>query len=349
VYPTVGDAATTFASWINAQGGINGHPLQVEICDTKNIPAENANCARKAVDDKVIASVGSFSLSGSQVVPTLEAASIAWFAPVVGQTAPELSSKVSFPITAGTSTLVGGVGAMVQECSNAAAVLLDTASASTQTKLINGVANAYGKTLKVILIPVAPGDMSSFVAQVKNNDCVYLNVGDGHVLQWMPAMTQLGVKARLYYYRVVQQVQTQMQGMSVVSGLPPLASPVWKSYVDAVKKYPSASLSPSVFAYGHDWPRSTWAGYVAFVAIARKAMAGGKNLTAQSFIDAASTTTSLDTGGLLPALDLTKTWDYPGSARQFNRHIILGVIEGDHVTPKGGFIDASNLYFGKRI
>lgn len=70
------------ARWINANGGIAGHPLHVTVCDDGGVASQAAACAREAVSGNDVAVVGSFSIAGDPaIVAILQQAKIAWFAP----------------------------------------------------------------------------------------------------------------------------------------------------------------------------------------------------------------------------------------------------------------------------
>ena len=97
-YPNIPGAAKVYAQWINAHGGIAGHPLQVITCDDRADAAEAASCARKAAAAGVVANVGSFTLDASRAIPILEKAKIAWFGVCCTLVAQETSSKISFPM-----------------------------------------------------------------------------------------------------------------------------------------------------------------------------------------------------------------------------------------------------------
>lgn len=43
-FPTYRTGASVAAAAINAAGGINGRPIQIEFCDDKNIPTVAAQC-----------------------------------------------------------------------------------------------------------------------------------------------------------------------------------------------------------------------------------------------------------------------------------------------------------------
>ena len=95
-YPNIAKAAEIYQQWVNDRGGIAGRPLEVTICDDKADPNESAACGRKAVANKDIAIVGSFTLDVSSLMPILEANSIPWFGACCPVSATEFSSPMSF-------------------------------------------------------------------------------------------------------------------------------------------------------------------------------------------------------------------------------------------------------------
>ena len=102
-YENIRDASKYYAEWVNEKGGIpdgNGvlHKLEVTFCDDKYDANEAANCARKAVDEKLIANIGGFTIDASRAIPIYEENKVAWFGvccPIVDQ---ENKSPISFPL-----------------------------------------------------------------------------------------------------------------------------------------------------------------------------------------------------------------------------------------------------------
>ena len=95
-YPNIPGAAEVYEQYINDKGGIKGRPLEVIICDDKGDPNEGANCARQAVEEKVVAVVGSFTFDASRIIPILEEDKIAWFGGCCPLVAQEFTSPISF-------------------------------------------------------------------------------------------------------------------------------------------------------------------------------------------------------------------------------------------------------------
>src|SRR5690606_28954815 len=60
-YENIAITAELAAGFINDNGGINGRPVEVELCDEQFDAAVAASCARQAVEDGVVSVVGSFT------------------------------------------------------------------------------------------------------------------------------------------------------------------------------------------------------------------------------------------------------------------------------------------------
>ena len=197
-YPNIPGAAKIYEQWINAHGGIAGHPLQIITCDDRGDAAEAANCARKAAAAGVVANVGSFTLDASRAIPILEQDKIAWFGVCCTLVAQETSSKISFPIgcllcypaAAAVKMADDGCKHIVEVYGNLPSTPFFAASfaAAYKSKGLDPTA------LKVVKIPNAPGDYSPQAAQMTGADCLWGNVT---VLNWPPLITALdGVGAR---------------------------------------------------------------------------------------------------------------------------------------------------------
>ncbi|MCW3063732.1 MAG: lipoprotein, partial [Solirubrobacterales bacterium] len=89
VYPNISISAKAYEKWINAHGGIKGHPLQATVCDEHGKPTDAAACARQAVSDGDVAVVGSFSFLGTNIMPALIKANIPNFGECCPITPPE--------------------------------------------------------------------------------------------------------------------------------------------------------------------------------------------------------------------------------------------------------------------
>ena len=110
------DTVRSYFNLVNAQGGVNGHKLQLIDCDSKYDPSSAHQCAQKLISQGVLAIVGWLSLSGEQS----EAKYLTdQGVPVIGGLGvpAEFQSPLSYPttpslITAGTAlgTRAGQIG-----------------------------------------------------------------------------------------------------------------------------------------------------------------------------------------------------------------------------------------------
>ena len=64
--------AKAFARWVNADGGIDGHELNVLTCNEHNTATGASDCARRAVKEHAVAVVGSYSQYDNAFIPPLE-------------------------------------------------------------------------------------------------------------------------------------------------------------------------------------------------------------------------------------------------------------------------------------
>ena len=352
-YPNIQKAAEIYGQWINDHGGINGHVLQVETCDGRGDPNEDANCARKAVANGDVAVVGSFSFDFSQAVPILEQNHIALFGSCCPIAQIELSSPISFVLGSNAAVPAGAVVKMVSDgCKKPAVVFIQTAAIDIALKQAKDAFTSAGfdpTKAKYILIPLAAQDYSAQVAQaIDGTDCIYGGISDANWEAFLPAMKSLGGTQRLYGHqgnlnsKVAEDFPDLTQGGISVNAYPDIAGPMWKDYRQALVDYKAPDL---------DWNSlaglGTWAAYQAFNDVVSK-MTG--DITNQTFLDAANKSTDVETGGMVPPLDLTKPYTGQGGIepRVFNRSVAYDVIKDSKLSPVDTKLyDMTNALEGK--
>ncbi len=353
-YPNIPAAAKIYAQWINDRGGIKGRPLQVIVCDDRADAAEAANCARKAVEQKVIANVGSFTIDASRAIPILEQNKIAWFGACCPIVAQENTSKVSFPMGFVAGFPTAAARKMVEDgCKSVVEVYGDAPVADFFHAGFVGGWKSKGldpSGLRVIKIPLAPGDYSSQMAKANSPavDCLFANISE---INWPPLITALnGIGAKPRFYgpqgnldsKVVEQFPKETEGGVVMNVYPNIAAPVWADYRAALVKYKAPDL---------DWNSlaglGTWTAFTAFTQVVEKMTGPINNAT---FLAAASKSTKIDTGGMIGVLDLTKEWTGGGGKfpRIFNRTIFIDVIKGGKLVPLDNkAYDVTDAFDGK--
>ena len=351
VYPNISITAKAYEKWINSKGGINGHPLQVTVCDEHGKPTDAAACGRQAVSEGDVAVVGSFSFFGTNIMPPLIKAGIPMFGECCPITPPEWTSTDSFPM--GTQPLysVGLVKRAVADgCKAINAVIIDGAQGFLPA--MNNAMKAYGKKFgKVVILPPTSQDDSSLVAQATSGgaDCVVMIVSETPYVAWNQAWVQSGTKARMYGPQgnldsvSIKGLGNAVDGSIIAGMYPDISTAPWADYRQALK---DANADPKV-DYNSLGGLGTWAAYTGMTKI-MEGMRG--DITAASFKDAVSKTTNLDTGGMVPPIDFTKPWtENPSLARLFNRTVVFSTIKNGKVVPlTTEFEDVSNLALGKQ-
>ncbi len=351
-YQNIANTAKAYESYVNARGGIGGRPIEVIVCDEQFDPAVAATCARQAVEENVVAVVGSFTFFAESIVPVIEKSSISWFGPCCPITPSELTSKYSFPIGNQPMYAVGAIqhAIEVDKCEKLNAVIIDGGQVFIPP--MENAMKAYGKKFgEIVIISGVAQDYSAEVAKATAGvDCVATVISETPYITWNTAWTQSGTTARQYgpqgnLNEVSAKGNEESTDGDVIAGMyPDISTDAWSEFRLALDE---AGLDTTTVDYNSLGGMGTWAAYVGFKMIA-ETISGEINAT--SFFEAASNTSSLDLGGMVPVLDFTKEWTdgLAGYNRLFNRNVIFSVLEKGKVKPlTTEFVDVSNLAMGK--
>lgn len=351
-YQNIANTAKAYETYINARGGIAGRPLEVIVCDEQFDPAVAATCARQAVEEEVVAVVGSFTFFAESIVPVIEKSSISWFGPCCPITPSELTSKYSFPIGNQPMYAVGAIkhAIEVDKCEKLNAVIIDGGQVFIPP--MENAMKAYGKKFgEIVIISGVAQDYSAEVAKATAGvDCVATVISETPYITWNTAWTQSGTTARQYgpqgnLNEVSAKGNEESTDGDIIAGMyPDISTDAWSEFRLALDE---AGLDTTTVDYNSLGGMGTWAAYVGFKMIA-ETISG--EITATSFFEAASNTSSLDLGGMVPVLDFTKEWTdgLAGYNRLFNRNVIYSVLEKGKVKPlTTDFVDVSDLAMGK--
>jgi ABC-type branched-subunit amino acid transport system substrate-binding protein len=325
-YKNIQETSRVYGQYINAKGGIKGHPLTVKFCDTKGTPTDASACARKAVADKAIAVVGSFNFTGDAEVPILAKANVAWWGECCPISPAEFTGTTSFPM--GNQPLYA-VGLMKRAkhdgCKKTTAVIIQ--GAESFKPLMANASKFYKLPItKYISLPATARDYSPQVAQATGGgaDCVVMVVSETSFIAWMNAFDQSGAKARLYGpqgnldSKVVKGHEQSTNGDVIAGMYPDLALPQWKDYRDSLTKY----KAPTSEDYNSLGGMGTWAAYEGF----RQVVEGIKgSITSASFLKAASTA-KVNLPGMVPPENFAKTWNKDGGPKGYDRLVHRCVI-----------------------
>jgi ABC-type branched-subunit amino acid transport system substrate-binding protein len=182
-YPNIPETARLFKEHINAKGGIKGRPLEVVVCDDQADAGKAAACARTAVEEKVVANVGGFTLDVGQGIPIYEENKIAWFGECCPIRSQEFTSPISFPMGFVNAFPTAAAIKMTDDkCQSIVGVFGDDTASEPQIEAYKNGFKSKGvdiSKLKMVKVPLTPGDYSAQAAQINNPpaDCVFGQLG----------------------------------------------------------------------------------------------------------------------------------------------------------------------------
>ncbi|WP_419932931.1 ABC transporter substrate-binding protein [Candidatus Poriferisodalis sp.] len=335
-YHNIANTANAYADYINARGGIGGRPLEVTVCDEMFDPAVAAACAREAVEEDMVAVVGSFTFFAESIVPVIAESDITWFGPCCPITPSELTSPHSFPIGNQPMYAVGIIKRAIDDgCQAINAVIIDGAQIflPPMENAIAALGQSFGD---IIILPPTAQDYSSEVAQATTDaDCVIGIVSETPYITWNTAWTQSGTDARQYgpqgnLNEISAAGNEESTDGDIIGGMyPDISTAPWDEYRLALEE---GGWDTTEHDYNSLGGMGTWAAFAAFRQIA-ETIEG--EINASSFFQAASATDHLDLGGMVPVLDFTQEWTdgLPGFQRLFNRSVVFSKLENGKVVP----------------
>ncbi|HWL43845.1 MAG TPA: ABC transporter substrate-binding protein [Ilumatobacter sp.] len=350
-YENIAITAQLAADHINANGGINGRPVDVKVCDEQFDPAVAATCARQAVEDGVVSVVGSFTYFAEAIVPVIADSDITWFGACCPISPSELSSPYSFNIGNQPMYAVGEVKRAVEDgCENINAVIAEGADAIFRTPMENAM-TAYGREFNdVIIAPTIAQDYSAEVARATSNvDCMVVVLSETPFLTWNTALQQADTDVKQYGNQgnlnaISAKGAEEATHGNIISGMyPDISTAPWDDYRAALE---ANDIDQEANDFNSLGGMGTWAAYIAFAQIASTI---DGEVTAASFFEAASNTSELDLGGMVPVLDFTQEWTdgLEGYSRLFNRSVVYSQLDNGKVIPVDNeFFDVSDLAMG---
>lgn len=351
--------AKAYARWINAQGGINGHQLKVITCNDHNDFVDAAKCAQQAVDEKVVAVVGSYSQHGRSFLTPLESAGIPYIGGY-GVTNDEFTSPLSYPVNGGEPALLAGLGEQLgKSCGPVALARPDTAAGDQLPVLLDsglkseGHASAsdqraaedateYSRQTRQVLerattdplkrgcVVPALGDrtdtfMDSFRRDRENYPAVRMGTVLGSIDQSQIDAT--GGKSSPY------------EGSYVTSWYPNASDPRWDTMRKVIKEqaFGDNRIDPADAGV-----QTTWIAYTVLKAAIESL--GGGEVSARTIQRALDDGLKVTTGGLTPTLswrfeDLIAAVDFP---RLINADVTFQLVrQGQLVSARRGFVNVS--------
>lgn len=179
-FPEVREAAQAAVKYVNAyRGGLDGHPIQLNVCITDGSPATSTQCANKLIAEKPVAILGGTDLAGENTLPLYAKAGLAY----IGGTdlTPAESSAPNAVIfndvaQSGNSD-IGVYAVKTLKAKNVSVISIGDTQGIAQAKGFELPAvQASGGTAKLFSLPPTEADASSVVASAigANPDAILL-------------------------------------------------------------------------------------------------------------------------------------------------------------------------------
>ncbi|MDO0914014.1 ABC transporter substrate-binding protein [Streptomyces sp. DT2A-34] len=357
--PGIPAFAQAYARWVNAHGGLGGRELKVLTCNDHNDSVSAAKCADRAVEENVVAVIGSYSQYGDTFLPSLEGAGIPYIGGY-GVTNAEFTSPLSYPVNGGQPTLLAGLGKeLARTCGPVALVRPDNIAGDELPPLLNSGLKAGGHPAAADQLAEEDateyGSQSTRALEYSTDDptetgCVVPALGD-RTTTFMDSFRRSrqdypDVRTATVLGSADQTVINAGGGTSgpyegsYITGWYPVASdPRW----DAMKKV----ISEQAFGDNRIDPadagvQTTWIAYTVFKKVVESL--GDDEVTATSVREALNEGLKVSTGGLTPTLQ----WKFQdvlaavGFPRLVNREVTLQVVrDGRLVAARKGFTDVT--------
>lgn len=344
-FPDLPLIAQAYADLVNTQGGVNGRPLTVTSCDELGTADGAVACARQAIGHKVLAVVGSYSTHAAAYLPVLQDAGIPYLggAPLSDG---DLTSPTAFPITGGPAQIVAGATRLAasQGCHRVALVHQDVVQVPRLERYARaGLATGGAELASTTELPDGPVSVDDQVARATTgSDCIVLVTGEEGTQRFLAAYQQREATQQLFMVGGAQPMGVAAQFPDIaprtflVDSVAAAANGAWQHYRDAVAGSPRAA---QIDVAGTP-QRQTWAAFEVFLQVARQLT----RFDAAAMTDALRTSSAVDTGGLVPALDFGTPGKVPGEVRLFNPTVTYQRFDdGRYTELHPGFEDLSSV------
>lgn len=340
-YPEMQVGISSAVDAINASGGINGHPLKLDICNDQDDPNVAQSCAQQAVANHDVAVVTGNDSNSQSVIPTLQQAGI----PFVGDITNSIydaTSPISFPAAPGGFNGNGAdaVAAKAAGCKSAVTVtvIVPGNTATIEATTLAGLKLAGVPNLKTLNVSLTATDFTAVVAAAtaEHADCLVAVVSEPETTALMAQVRQTGGGMKLIVAGVNTAPLNTLAGvgdgdyMFSFSSVPGESNPPagLSTVTNDIKKYGGSSTSISPTSFG---------GFAAvlLVADALKQIHGA--YTASSVLAAMGHLHNASTDGVYPPYTTTTKPTVKDETREFNPDAIAFKIEGSTAVPVSSF------------
>jgi branched-chain amino acid transport system substrate-binding protein len=343
---------------VNADGGVNGRPLALTVCDSKTDPNQQSTCSREAVDSDSVAMVGGYGVNYGNVIGVTDKAGVPWV--MYSAATPEgLGGETAFNLNAGVPGIFSALGtAASDQCEEVAIAFSDDPSARGAVGFTNaGMAEGSGPDTGIdIPIPFGATDLSTQVAKIKDSgaDCIVLMITPDQALALMNAMATAGLDIDVYgdSSNVTHATWEQLggangpaEGAYISQVFAPSDQAEWADFkkdIDLLSSDDQRKVDE-----GSSQAQGSWLSVMAIAGVLEE-MGPDADITRESVLAALTSTSDLnslmgDYGTLVRPIDFTTPWtENPAMPRLFTREVNLGRLEDGTVVGTGDAIDTSS-------
>jgi ABC-type branched-subunit amino acid transport system substrate-binding protein len=299
--PEAAVAAKAYVKEANAAGGINGHPINLDVCDSNLNPNQETACFQQAVTDHATAVVGSFLLFGTGM-KLLQAAGIP-FIGGNGTTLAEFTNPISFPADSGEIGWYYGEAALMKHAgvTKPAIMYCDTAACDLSVQYAQDEwTKSGGKgTMKKVLAPLAQAQYTAQAASAATGGTngVLMASATQAIPKMVTDLRQANFKGPIALIDSFVDTSTVSAMGSYANGLlvSGLLDPVTQTSNPGVEAFVKAMNSEDPSAPKDGLAEHSWNGFDLFGQVA-KTIKG--NITAASLLKALQNVTKPITLGL---------------------------------------------------
>jgi len=352
--PDQGEAFKAAVAAFNKRGGLGtgGSKMQAVVCDTKGDATGEVNCARKLVDERVVATVNDLAYNNpAGVQEVLAAAGIPRIG--LGSTGTESDTTLNFPLSTGIVGAYQGDAVGFKDKGKTKVVLVrtDAATGGGFKAFISPPFKAAGvDVVGDVAIATGSTDYAPYVAEIQrsNPDAVLLAIDDTSAAQLIAAMQQLNYKVLLgghpgtFTLETLRKFKDNTKGTLLAESFPyPSQSnvknfPALEQFFADMKASGKSILDPKKLQPTSFYP---WMSTLAFVNV----LAGADNVTKESVVEVLKTAKNVDLEGLAaPWTPSAPGFSFFGSVS--NHFVYISHFDGKNVVTDTKPIDVTEYF-----
>lgn len=346
-YTQIPEAAQAAADAINADGGVDGSPIEIINCDYPDA-SQASGCGRQAVDESVVATVGSFSAEAAEYEPFLEDAGIPQVA-IFPTAFEDYTSPMSYPVFGGALSIVAGMGAQLADdgAETISVAYLDIEAGSLSAGLVETGAEPRGaEVLNEVAVPQGTVEFSPQIATATEDDpdglAILLTSRDApgflRQLKQSGYEGQVATATSAVTPSQLDELGDLAEGLLLPSGF----KPPTLTDDEAVQQFNDEMDEYAPDATRDDTAQNAWLG----VHLVAQMLDGVQNPTAAKLREALDNAGTIDLGLVAP-FSFEQGVEIPDLApglelRIFNTDVVYTIVEnGEQVAVDGGkFVDA---------